>query len=293
LRELQKRGLTAVRRKMFAVLLLCLPGLCLARPDPLPVFVSIPPQAWLLERLAGDRLRIETLLGAGANPHNYDPLPRQLVRFADAKLYFAIGIPFESMWRDRLHVINPQLEFVSCGGEEVDAHDHHHGHGHHDDEHHSPHVWTSPGRFAGIAECMHAALVRHDPAGRDDYDRNLSGLLAALRELDREIGEILDTAAVHYLLVQHPAWDHFAEHYGLEQIAIEKHGHEPNARHLVGVIERSQTLGLDRVFVQPQISHAAARLVSSAIGARLITVDPMARDYPAALRRLATALAEP
>ena len=272
----------------FAVgaVLISLTVLCPAKTERLAVFVSIPPQAWLLEQLGGDRLRINTMLGPNANPHNYDPVPRQLVSLAAAELYFSIGIPFESMWRKRLAAVNTEMQFVHCGGDS----DEHHAHDH--DEHKSPHIWTSPVEVVAIAECMHAALLKHDPDGAEIYDNNLQQVRMLLHELDQQIRQQLMNVSPRYMLVQHPAWDHFAEEYDLQQLAIEKHGHEPNARHLVHVIEQARELNLQTVFVQKQYSMAAARLVASEIGARIVETDPMAFDYPQALRHVARSLVE-
>lgn len=257
----------------------------------LPVFVSIPPQAFLLERIGGERVRIGTMLGSNANPHNYDPAPRQLVSLAAARSYFTIGIPFEDMWQPRMAGVNPALEFIHCGTERRSRAGRRHAPGHEHDEHSDPHIWTSPVEAQRIARCMRDALVRLDPDAAAIYDRNLDNLLAELAQLHREIGRLLANLTPRVMLVQHPAWDYFTATYDFEQLAIERAGHEPNARHLVRVIERARKLKLDKVFVQRQSSQAAARLVAEAIGAGIIEVDPMARDYPASLRRLARSLA--
>jgi len=283
--------MSLLNKSVLLCFLLVLPGLSPAKAETLTVFVSIPPQAWLLEQLGSDRLDVKAMLGPNANPHNYDPVPRQLVSLADARLYFTIGIPFESMWRERLTAVNPQMEFVHCGSRDVAYSDHAHDHDH--EGHRSPHIWTSPLEASAIAKCMHAALLVHDPQGTDVYSDNLEQLQSRLHELDREIRGRLAGLDRRYLLVQHPAWDYFADAYGFIQLAIEKDGHEPNARHLVQIIEQARELDLYTIFVQRQYSPAAARLVADAIGARIVEADPMARDYPAALRHLASSLAEP
>lgn len=268
----------------------CLLGCLLALPVPaerLSVFVSIPPQAWLLEQLGGERFEVRTMLGPNANPHNYDPAARQLVALADARAYFTIGIPFESMWQRRLAAINADMAFIHCG---ADTHDHDH-HDHDARAHSDPHIWTSPLEASAIAACMARALTRLDPAGESEYADNLAQLQQRLAGLDQRIRALLAGSNNSVMLVQHPAWDHFAASYDLEQLAIEQDGHEPNARHLVQVIERGRELGLNTVFTQRQYSQAAARLVADAIEARTIEADPMAYDYPASLTRLARSLA--
>ena len=59
------------------------------------VFVSIPPQKYLVEELAGDLVRVEVLLPPGASPATYEPTPRQLANLDRAAVYFQIGSPFE------------------------------------------------------------------------------------------------------------------------------------------------------------------------------------------------------
>lgn len=277
--------------RRWLLLLLVLPLSSSAAPAAkLSLFVSIPPQAWLLEQLGGERLNISTMLGPNANPHNYDPMARQLVTLSAAQGYFTIGIPFESMWQKRLAGINERMEFIHCG---ADTAGHDHGHGEDESAGHSdPHIWTSPEAAGVIAACMHKALVRLDPAGAALYSDNLQHLQQQLTRLDEQIRELLADQPVRVMLVQHPAWDHFAATYDLEQFAIEQDGHEPNARHLVDVIERSRELGLNKIFVQRQYSTTAARLVAEAINGRLVEADPMARDYPASLLQLAKALAD-
>ena len=64
------------------------------------VFVSIPPQAWLVRRLAGDSVEVETLLTPGANPHTFEPGARQVKKLAGASLYLLLVVDraFARLW---------------------------------------------------------------------------------------------------------------------------------------------------------------------------------------------------
>ncbi len=67
-----------------------------ARASDLPVvFVSIPPQKFVVEQLAGDLVRVEVMLPSGASPATYEPTPRQMAAINEAVIYFQIGVPFE------------------------------------------------------------------------------------------------------------------------------------------------------------------------------------------------------
>ncbi|MEX2516156.1 MAG: zinc ABC transporter substrate-binding protein, partial [Gammaproteobacteria bacterium] len=203
------------------------------------LFVSIPPQKYLLERLAGDDWQVATLLGPSANPHNYDPSARQLAALAEAHTYFMIGIPFESQWRERLQALNPNMAIYTCGAEPHEhAADDQYDHaasaaGMLRSGHTDPHIWTSPVAAVGIVDCMTTALSALRPAQADVYTQRRDMLRQDLQELDQRIRVLLKDVSPRYLLVQHPAWDYFADAYDFEQISIERDGHEPNARHLV------------------------------------------------------------
>jgi ABC-type Zn uptake system ZnuABC Zn-binding protein ZnuA len=60
------------------------------------VAVSIQPQAYFVQRLAGDRLGLLTLVGPGQSPHSYEPTPRQMADLSQAKVWFSIGVEFEN-----------------------------------------------------------------------------------------------------------------------------------------------------------------------------------------------------
>ena len=76
-----------------ALLLLCCGWLvgCGSELSPddgrLAVFVTIPPLAEFVQRVGGQRVRVEVMIPPGADPHTYEPTPRQLTRQSAAQLY--------------------------------------------------------------------------------------------------------------------------------------------------------------------------------------------------------------
>ena len=84
------RGLLAF---VFFVLLafLGLPGL-FAAPQVPTVAVSILPQTEFVSKIAGSAVRVISLVGPGASPHNYEPSPRQMADLSRARVWFTIGV---------------------------------------------------------------------------------------------------------------------------------------------------------------------------------------------------------
>jgi zinc transport system substrate-binding protein len=295
-------GRATIATSATTLLLLCAAAASVAGPaaaDARPlVLVSIPPQAWLVERLAGDRVAVLELVPPGASPHAYDPTPRQLTAAAGAALWFTVGAPMEQALLPRLQRMLPDLRIVPTAEEAVGlptgaaARDHGHddGHGHDGGHEHDPHVWLDPVQAAGAAARMAAALSGLDPAGAAHYAERLAVLQCELADLDRELAATLAPVRGGELLVMHPAFGWFAERYGLTQTAVEQGGLSPSPRHLAAILERARDRGVRTLFLQPQTSPDQARTVAREAGITVGVLDPLARDYAANLRGMAAAM---
>jgi zinc transport system substrate-binding protein len=93
-------------------------------------------------------------------------------------------------------------------------------------------------------------------------------------------------------LVFHPAWGYFADAFGLTQESIERDGKAPAPGDLARIIDAGRAADVRVVFIQPQTSAAAARTVAEAIGARVVVLDPLRRDWAAAMYEAAEAFRE-
>ena len=81
--------------------------------EPIPIFVSIAPQKYFVERIGGNDVNVEVMVKSGESPATFNPNPKKMSRLANAKLYFSIGVPFERIWVSRLKAIQPDLKFIS------------------------------------------------------------------------------------------------------------------------------------------------------------------------------------
>lgn len=191
----------------------------------------------------------------------------------------------------------------------AEAHDEHHGDHHDHAEHHGehggdhevhsshaheggdPHIWLDPKLVRRQAHSIMRGLVRLDPGNAEAYAANLKAFTAEMDALDAELRQTLDPVKGGVFMVFHPSWGYFAEAYGLTQLPIEAEGKEPGPRELAHTIEEAKEHGVRALFVQPQMSTRAAAVVAEAVGARLVTLDPLGRDLPETLRQAAAALA--
>ncbi|MBU4261871.1 MAG: zinc ABC transporter substrate-binding protein [Proteobacteria bacterium] len=257
----------------------------------IPVFVSILPQAFFVEKIGGDRVEVEVLVQPGQNPHTYAPTPRQMTRLAEARVYFRIGVVFENAFIPKIKNSLPHLlivdtrqgiELEKMTGHEEDHRDH--------GEELDPHIWLDPLLVKKQAKIIKDTLVQLDPAGQSLYEKNFTAFSADLDALHARLTKALAPLRGKSFFVFHPAFGYFAKAYGLKQIAVETGGNSPSARHLAGLIESAQKNGVRVLFVQPQFSQKSAETVARAINGAVVALDPLARDYFTNMTSIAQAL---
>ena len=259
------------------------------------VFVSIPPQVWLVKRLAGEAVDVETLLTPGANPHTFEPGARQVKKLAGASLYLTLGMPFETRLAGRAGQLNPALKVVGmdAGIAKFGADDHGHHAGHDDcTAGGDPHIWLSPRLFCAMASNTVVALEQAFPQRRAEFSANLVKTVAEIGETDRAVRGAVQKVTEKTWVVYHPSWGYFAADYGLTLLVIEQDGKAPAARHLAEVIGQARAAGVKVVFAEPQYDKRPAQTLADQIGARLETINPLQEDWVALMRDVAAKLAE-
>jgi zinc transport system substrate-binding protein len=268
---------------------------------PLQVVVSILPQQYLVERIGGPRVEVLALVQPGDNEATYSPGPATLAALDGARVWFTMGVHFESVWQGRITRDRPGMTVVPlAAGLPMRRTEQSLVVGHKDHDHAGapdPHTWTDPRLAARMAERIGETLARLDPAGADEYQRRARALQGELLALHEEIATRLAPLRGSVFIVFHPSWGYFADAYGLEQLPIEVGGREPGPRGLAEIIRRGRESGVRAVFVQQQFSQRSARAVAEALGVEVVEADPLAADYVTNLRqvslRMAKALAVP
>ncbi len=290
--------------------------------EKLIVVASIPPLAFVAERVGGARVEVEVLVRAGQSPHVYEPTAQQVVRVQDASLLLTVGMPFEQRVVERLEAgrRRPRVVDTAHGIERLwmEGHDHgedghethdHEGHDHAGHEHDEagedrdggavlksagepdPHIWLDPRLVRRQAQAVCSALVAVDAEGKAEYEANLTKLSAELEALDSELRELFGPLAGREFFVFHPAYGYLAAAYGLKQTAVEVSGKEPTPRELAALTEHARRAKVRVIFIEPQYSRTAVESLAREVGARVETLDPLARDYLANMRTMARQIA--
>ena len=294
---------------LMLVLGACQPALTTNAVDDsrLIVTVSILPQAYFVERIGGDTVSINVMVGPGEEPHTYEPKPDQMRALSYSQLFFTIGTEYEEAWLTRFRDINPALIFIDSadGIRRLPLSD---PHQHNDQaeaiEDHSdeseplspehgldPHIWLAPANGKVIATNILNALKKEVPSHANTFQANYDALLADIDVLDQKIQNILNDVEQRSFMVFHPAWGYFAAQYDLKQIPIQIGGLEPSANEMTKIITIARSENIRVIFTQPTFSTANAEAIAQELNAEIAVVDPLAQNWLENLETVAGAFA--
>lgn len=109
------------------------------------VTTTILPTKYFVEQIAGDKIDVEALVVAGADPHTYEPKPSQMKSVENSDLHFAVGMEFDEIWLPKLQKQFPKLKVVKTDENikkiQMTPHVCSHNHDEHHEEHsHEKHI---------------------------------------------------------------------------------------------------------------------------------------------------------
>jgi len=265
--------------------------------------VTIEPQRYFLEQLAGEDYSVNTLVPPGTSPETYEPSPSVMIDLGKSAIYFRVGdLGFEKVWSARLAENNPDVKIVNCSaGIELmagDPHDHDHDHDHTEHADHAgydhaqgaldPHVWSSPRTMRIFAQNMLDALVENNPERAEAYRDNHLRLIEKIDSVDSTLTALLEKAPSRSFIIYHPALGYLARDYGLRQHSIEFEGKNPSPAQLKELVDLARREEINTLFVQRGFDLKNGEVIAREIGAELFEIDPLRYEWDEELIRIAT-----
>jgi zinc transport system substrate-binding protein len=272
-----------IRRASTALLLVVLVaagvggGACLRRPAPPPrVAATVFPLYDLVRRVAGDRLEVVLVLPRGADPHGYDPRPRDVAALSEAGLVFAVGLGLDS-WAQgmaraagagdaRVFELGPLMDPILAPPAVlrqepfIDAH-----------------FWTDPIRGLRAVDVIVDALSGLDPAGAPFFRDRGHDVRRSIEAVHQEIAARAAAWPRRRVVTFHGSLFYFAARYGLQVVGVVEPvpGTEPAAQHVQAVVELLREPAPAALFVEPQLDSQLARSIAREAGVSVHAVDPL------------------
>jgi len=269
------------------------------------VSVTIEPQRYFAEKIAGDKFRINSVVPVGQSPETYDPTPQQMIQIGKSTAYLQIGyIGFELAWMANIKANNQEMQvFDTSEGLELLVDSEESGHDHHDNdnvhrhEHHQhpggidPHIWSSITGAKVVAWNTLQAFITLDKENTQYYWKNYNQLVEEIEETEKTIRNLLKPVLSRAFIIYHPALTYFAEEFNLTQLTIEMDGKEPSPAQLKELIDLSRNYNVRVVFIQQEFDQKNAELIAKETNCRMVRINPLAYDWSKELIHIAKSLA--
>lgn len=282
--------------------ILLLSALCVFAFGKPIISVSIPPQAFFVEKIAKDSVEINILIPPNSDEHTMEFKPRALKKLEQSKIYFLADLELEKILGEKFKSVLKNVKIVNInegihllkGGHDYE-HEHEHDHdGHHAEEEHDeyndPHVWLDPILVKKLAQNITQALVQSFPKNKEIYEANLANFLKELDQMDAQIAEKLKNIKRNEFIVYHPSWAYLAKRYNLVQIPVEIDGKEPKSKDLQNLIKFAKEKDIRVIFVQPGFPENSAKVLAKELNAQVVSINHLARNWDEELLKSIQAL---
>ena len=254
----------------------------------------------LVANVGGDRVEVEVLVPAGADPHDHDPRPSDAAALAEADVVVKSGGDLDG-WLDDLIdnaggdasevTLLDEVKTIEGGHEGVD-----------------PHWWQDPRNAVLATQAIREALTDADPDGGSAYERNAAAYERQVRAIDTEVENCMGQvpADKRKLVTTHDSLGYFARRYDVEVIGAVipslSTQAQPSARDVDALVQQIEDEGVEAIFPEAAVSQRLEQAISRESGAEVggeLWTDSLAADgsggpatYLDALRANAAALAE-
>ena len=266
----------------------------------------------LVQRVGGERVEAFSIVPPGADPHTYQPTPRDVQSLQGARLAVWNGLGLDETAADLvaeqslpdLNVVVLAEGIAPLAG---DAHDHEaEVHEEADEDAHAhaggnPHLWLDPAYAVRYVERIRDALVEVDPANAETYRANAATYVGEINALDAWAkGEIATIPAERRKLVTfHDAFPYLASHYGLELVGVvlKSPGREPSAQDVAMLVTEIKQHQIPAVYAEPQFNARILELAASDAGIQVKRLysdafDDQVKTYLDLMRFNVTSLVE-
>lgn len=234
----------------------------------------------LVRQIAGDKMQLTVIMGAGVDPHGYKPAPADMVNLGKADLVFYNGLHLEGTMVD---LLEKQLKDKAVAvTRDIPKDKLLHADGAED-----PHVWFDASLWAIAARTVGDELAKADPANADTYRTNAAAVIADLGKLHEEVKAIIDSIPQErrVLITSHDAYSYFGRAYGIEVRGLQGISTEAEAgmTDISAAVDYIVARKIPAVFVETSVPHKTIERVIADCKARGVTVTEGGELYSDAM----------
>ena len=240
------------------------------------VVATFYPLAEFARRVGGEDVAVRTLVPPGAEPHDWEPTPGDLVAMQRARVFVYNGAGFET-WVDN---VLPDLRRAGviildasqglpllARADEANARA---GRG-------DPHFWLDPVLAQEIVKRLAETLGQADPAHAGRYRERAAAYVRQLDNLDAAYRSGLKDCRRRTIIAAHAAFAYLAQRYDLQALSIQglSPDVEPSPEDLRRLAEQARQRDIHYVFFERLVSPRLAEVLAKEVGAQTLVFDPL------------------
>ena len=221
----------------------------------------------MAQNIAGDAATVESITKPGAEIHDYEPTPKDIVKAQSADLVLWNGLNLER-WFEKFfqNVKDKPAVVVTEGIEPMSIHEGPYT------GNPNPHAWMSPSNALIYIENIKNALVKYDPQNKETYEKNAALYAQKIKALDKPLREKLAQVpeAQRWLVTSEGAFSYLTRDYGFKEaylwpINAEQQGTPQQVRKVIETVKANK---IPVVFSESTISPKPAKQVAKESGAK-------------------------
>jgi ABC-type Zn uptake system ZnuABC Zn-binding protein ZnuA len=240
-------------------------------PDALRVVTTTTQIADMTRAIGGQLVQVHGLLPANADPHDFEPTPRDVGRIADARLVLEHGLKLDAWSNEMVKVsgTHATIVVVTNGVQTLASDEEGFDQG-------DPHVWFNVANAKVMATNIRDALRAADPAHTDAYTAQAATYLAQLDELDSWIRQQIATIAPENrkLVTNHDAFGYYLDRYHLELVGSVIPSFDSSAelsgRDIRDLVARIKAEHVKAIFTEASLNPKLERQIADEAGVAIV-----------------------
>ncbi|MBS7815067.1 metal ABC transporter substrate-binding protein [Wohlfahrtiimonas chitiniclastica] len=215
----------------------------------------------MAQNVAGDAAIVESITKHGAEIHNYQPTPKDIIRTQSADLILWNGLYLEN-WFERFFenmkdvpsvVVSDGIEPLSITEGEYNGMP-------------NPHAWMSPTNALIYVDNIRDAFVKYDPDNAETYTKNAEDYKAKIKALDQPLRDRLANIPEdqRWLVTSEGAFSYLAKDYDFKELYLwainaEQQGTPQQVRKVIDTVRANN---IPVVFSESTVSDKPAKQIS-------------------------------
>ncbi len=234
--------------------------------------------------VTGDESGVSMLLKPGAEMHDFEPSPEDIIKIKNADLFIYVGgesdewvedllgdneVPKEKTLR-LMDLVELKEEELAEGMEEHERHDE-------EESEYDEHIWTSPVNAIKLVNGLKDKLSDIHPEQKDVYAKNASAYTSRLSEIDQKIRDVVAAGSKKELIFgDRFPFRYFTDEYGLNYYAAFpgcSEQTEASSQTVAFLIDKIKSDDVKTILKIELTSDKLAQSIADETGAKLMTLN--------------------